>query len=62
MTESASHRLRVREVIEETADSRSLVFDVPAEAVDRFAYRPGQFLTLRVPLGDEHVARCYSLS
>ncbi|KAA5838030.1 ferredoxin--NADP reductase [Saccharopolyspora hirsuta] len=62
MTESAAHRLRVREVIEETADSRSLVFDVPAGAADRFAYRPGQFLTLRIPLGDEHVARCYSLS
>lgn len=63
MTEPASHRLRVRKVVEETADSRSLVFDVPAESAGRFAYRPGQFLTLRIPVADgEHVARCYSLS
>ncbi|MEV6060114.1 ferredoxin--NADP reductase [Nocardia asteroides] len=55
--------LRVAAVIEETADARSLVFDVPAEAAERFAYRPGQFLTLRIPSErPEPVARCYSLA
>ncbi|RMI28006.1 ferredoxin--NADP reductase [Nocardia stercoris] len=55
--------LRVSAVIEETADARSLVFEVPAEAAARFAYRPGQFLTLRIPSErPETVARCYSLS
>ncbi|MGW4634376.1 2Fe-2S iron-sulfur cluster-binding protein [Nocardia sp. NPDC004415] len=55
--------LRVAAVIEETADARSLVFDVPAEAAGRFAYRPGQFLTLRIPSErPEPVARCYSLA
>jgi 3-ketosteroid 9alpha-monooxygenase subunit B len=57
------HRLRVAEVIAETPDSRSLVFDVPAGQAGRFAYRPGQFLTLRIP-SDRcgSVARAYSLS
>jgi 3-ketosteroid 9alpha-monooxygenase subunit B len=52
------HELRVVDVVAETADSCSLVLEVPAE----FRYAPGQFLTLRVPGADESVARCYSLS
>jgi 3-ketosteroid 9alpha-monooxygenase subunit B len=39
------------------------VLAVPAELADVFAYRPGQFLTVRVPAPDGgSVARCYSLS
>ncbi|GGN66955.1 ferredoxin--NADP reductase [Nocardia rhizosphaerihabitans] len=55
--------LRVAAVIEETADARTLVFDVPDHAADRFSYRPGQFLTLRIPSEQTGpVARCYSLA
>jgi 3-ketosteroid 9alpha-monooxygenase subunit B len=56
------YQLRVAEVIAETADACSLVLDVPPELAATFAYRPGQFLTVRVPHGDGSVARCYSLS
>lgn len=60
---SRSVVLTVSGVIEETADSRSLVFDVPAELKDKFAYKPGQFLTLRIPSDRTgSVARCYSLA
>lgn len=54
-------RLTVTDVIEESHDARSLVFAVADGA--RFDYRPGQFLTLRVP-GEQGgaVARCYSLA
>ncbi|MBD7978721.1 ferredoxin--NADP reductase [Serpens gallinarum] len=54
--------LRVAQVIEETADARSLVFEVPLSLAEAFRYRPGQFLTLRVPHGDGWLPRCYSLS
>ncbi|MHA6194877.1 2Fe-2S iron-sulfur cluster-binding protein [Pseudomonas wadenswilerensis] len=54
--------LRVARVIEETADARSLVFDVPEPLAERFRYRPGQFLTLRVPFEGGWLPRCYSLS
>lgn len=57
-----SASLRVVDVIEETADARSIVLEVPAEAAERFAYRPGQFLTVRVPHADGDLARCYSLA
>jgi 3-ketosteroid 9alpha-monooxygenase subunit B len=57
------HQLRVAEVVVETAEARSFVLDVPVELSDRFGYRAGQFLTVRVPGPDGgFVARCYSLS
>ena len=57
--------LEIAEVIDETADARSLVFTSPAEAPvppEKLRYQPGQFLTLRVPSDlTGSVARCYSL-
>lgn len=57
--------LQVADVVEETADARSLVFKVPDGAdipAERLQYSPGQFLTLRVPSDRTgSVARCYSL-
>jgi 3-ketosteroid 9alpha-monooxygenase subunit B len=55
--------LTVVNVVEETADACSFSFEVPEDAVEAFAYRPGQFLTLAVPSDQTGVAaRCYSLS
>ncbi|HVW41672.1 MAG TPA: ferredoxin--NADP reductase [Amycolatopsis sp.] len=55
--------LRVSRVVEETTEARSLVFDVPEAEREHFGYRPGQFLTLRIPSERTgSVARCYSLS
>ncbi|MBN3857180.1 ferredoxin--NADP reductase [Paraburkholderia sp. Ac-20340] len=62
MTEARFHRLRVAEVIAESADARSFVFELPGALADTFAYRPGQFLTLRLPHGEASLQRCYSLS
>lgn len=56
------HPLRVREVIEETHDTKSIVFDVPQALAEQFRYRPGQFLTLRLPIEGRYVPRCYSMS
>jgi len=56
------HRLQVAEVITETPDAHSLVLSVPPTLAAAFAYRPGQYLTIRVPDGGGTVARCYSLS
>jgi 3-ketosteroid 9alpha-monooxygenase subunit B len=56
-------KLTVTDVIEESHDARSLVFAVAEHDQRRLNYRPGQFLTLRVPgQGSTSVARCYSLS
>lgn len=55
-------RLRVAEAIEETADARSLVLEVPAELAGRFQYRAGQFLGFRVTVDGKRLTRCYSMS
>ena len=54
--------LRVAGVIEETADSKSIVLDVPEDLADRFAYESGQFLSFRVEVGGQRLVRCYSLA
>lgn len=59
---SRYHSLTVRAVVEETADTKSLVFEVPAEHAQAFHYKPGQFLTLRLPVAGRHLPRCYSMS
>ena len=59
---SRYHALRVRAVVDETLDAKSLVFEVPPELTDSFKYQPGQFLTLRLPVDGRHVPRCYSMS
>ena len=55
------HRLRVAEVIDETADARSIRFEVPEELRETYRFRPGQHLTLRADIGGEDVRRNYSL-
>ncbi len=55
-------RLRIASRQSETADSCSFTLQVPAAQRLRFAARPGQFLTLKVPCGEAALLRCYSLS
>ena len=61
MSEKHFHALEVAEIVEETADARSIRFAVPPELADLFRYRAGQHLTLRTEIGGEEVRRNYSL-
>lgn len=63
-TAPSAYTLEVLDVIAETPDAVSIVFAAPPNARAEFAYKPGQFLTLRVPAGSDAdaVSRCYSLS
>jgi 3-ketosteroid 9alpha-monooxygenase subunit B len=63
MTQREYFQVPVAEVIRETGDACSLVLDVPPPLALAFRYRPGQFVTVRVPSSlCGSVARCYSLS
>ena len=62
MTTPANHDLPVARIITETPDARSVVYDVPPALREQFTYKPGQFLTLRVPFEGRWLPRCYSLS
>jgi 3-ketosteroid 9alpha-monooxygenase subunit B len=58
-----SFELLVLEVVEETPDAHSILFEVPDDLAEKFAYTPGQFLTVAVPSDQTGLAaRCYSLS
>ena len=57
------YQVPVAEVVRETDDACSLVLDLPPALEAAFGYRPGQFITVRVPSEQTgSVARCYSLS
>jgi ferredoxin-NADP reductase/ferredoxin len=60
--EQSYHPLTVVDVIDETADTRSFVLDVPPALAPSFPYVAGQFCTFRATIGGEDVARCYSMS
>src|SRR5581483_10878730 len=55
------YQVRVAEITVETPESCSVVLEPPTDAAARFTYKPGQFVTLRLPCGSGAVARCYSL-
>jgi ring-1,2-phenylacetyl-CoA epoxidase subunit PaaE len=51
--------LKVKEIIHETKDAITIVFEQPADR--KIDYKAGQFLTLIVPVDGKEVRRCYSL-
>jgi 3-ketosteroid 9alpha-monooxygenase subunit B len=58
----AYYPLEVIDVVDETADTRSFVLDIPAPLEETFAYAAGQFCTFRAPIDGPSVVRCYSMS
>ena len=54
--------IKLSEVISETADAKSLVFDIPSDLQEAFAFKAGQYLTLKFEINGEEVRRSYSLS
>ena len=58
----AFHPLRIKQIVQETGDTRSFVLDVPPDLVGTYRYRPGQFCTFRVQIGTDELFRCYSMS
>ena len=53
--------LTISEVRRETADAVSLLFDMPDDMAEKFAFEAGQYLTLRADIDGQDVRRTYSL-
>jgi ring-1,2-phenylacetyl-CoA epoxidase subunit PaaE len=51
----------VKEVKRETADCVSIAFDVPETATSTFAFKQGQYITLKTTINGEEVRRSYSI-
>jgi ferredoxin-NADP reductase len=56
------HPLQIVDVVDETADTRSFVLEIPPALEEAFAYAAGQFCTFRATIDGESVIRCYSMS
>src|SRR3970040_778307 len=51
--------LTVKNIIQETKDTITIVFEQPPTGI--VSYKPGQFLTLIIPIEGKEVRRAYSL-
>jgi ring-1,2-phenylacetyl-CoA epoxidase subunit PaaE len=58
---SSFHPLTVSHVAHETRDSTLLTFDIPPELKAAFAFKQGQYVTLRAMIGGAEVRRAYSI-
>ena len=61
MPDLAFHPLTVTEVAPLIQDAVAVTLDVPEELRDRFAYLPGQHVTLRALIDGEDIRRSYSI-
>jgi ring-1,2-phenylacetyl-CoA epoxidase subunit PaaE len=61
MARPAFHELPVARVDRLCADAVAVTFDVPADLAETFAFRPGQYLTLRQDVQGTEERRSYSI-
>jgi ring-1,2-phenylacetyl-CoA epoxidase subunit PaaE len=55
------HPLKVADVTRDTRDAVVLTFELPDALARDFAFRPGQYLTVRTRVGGEELRRSYSI-
>ena len=55
------HQLAIKRVSPEAAGALAITLAVPPDLRNAFAFKPGQFLTLRAAIGGESVRRSYSI-
>jgi ring-1,2-phenylacetyl-CoA epoxidase subunit PaaE len=55
------HPLQIKEVRKETTECVSVLFDIPEQLQESFAFKQGQSLTMRIFLNGEEIRRTYSI-
>ena len=58
---STFHSLKIKNIIKETKDAVSLVFDIPENLQNEFSFIAGQYITLKTNINGEEIRRAYSL-
>jgi NADPH-dependent ferric siderophore reductase len=61
MAEQQFHELTISAVRPQTAHAKAIRFELPDALKAEFAFKPGQYLTLRTKLNGEDVRRSYSI-
>lgn len=55
------HKLTVKNIIKETANAVSLLFDVPENLKTEFKFDAGQYITIKATINQEELRRAYSI-
>jgi ring-1,2-phenylacetyl-CoA epoxidase subunit PaaE len=58
---SSFYKLSIKEIIKETADAVSILFNVPDELKPYYTFVAGQYVTLKVTLDGQEIRRAYSI-
>ncbi len=58
---SKFHTLKVIDIVNETADTVSVAFEVPDNLKQEFSYKQGQYLTFKFSINGEELRRSYSI-
>jgi len=53
--------LKIDKVVNETEDTISIYFDIPADLKERYSFKAGQYLTIKADVAGEEVRRSYSI-
>jgi ring-1,2-phenylacetyl-CoA epoxidase subunit PaaE len=55
------HSLQIVKVVSETADTKSIYFDIPLHLKELFSHKAGQYLTIKSSIQGEELRRAYSI-
>jgi ring-1,2-phenylacetyl-CoA epoxidase subunit PaaE len=58
---SSFYKLIIKEIIRETADAVSILFNVPEELQSHYTFVAGQYVNLKVTLDGQEIRRAYSI-
>lgn len=56
------YALKIKQITPETSDTVTIDFDIPEHLREKFAYKQGQHITVRIHLNDHELRRSYSMS
>jgi len=56
------YALPIRQISPETTDTVTIEFAIPEDLKDRFVYKQGQYITIKVQLNGQELRRSYSMS
>lgn len=55
------NNLEIKNIIEETEDTKVFIFNVDEHLKDKYSFIPGQYLTLKVDINENEIRRAYSI-
>jgi ring-1,2-phenylacetyl-CoA epoxidase subunit PaaE len=58
---STFHKLTIQQIIKETPDAVSILFEIPADLKEQFSFVAGQYITIKKELDETEVRRAYSI-